>query len=67
MEKKPIEIYCPICGFTSPLSDPDSSWAGLSREEKIERMKALQESDTPIFLCKGCVNPADSAKILEIR
>lgn len=63
----PIEVYCPICGFQETLNELDESMESLSREEKISHIRELQSSDKPYFTCDGCGNPADSAKILEIR
>ena len=53
MEEKPIEIHCPICGYTTFINDPDSSMKGLTREQKIERIRSIQSGDTPFFTCSG--------------
>ncbi len=66
-ESKPIEVYCPICGFKETLNADDARLAGLSREEKIARIREFQASDEPFFTCDGCDSEKESAKILEIR
>ena len=66
-EKKPIEVFCPICGFQEAINSDDSRLSGKSREEKIAAIRALQESEEPFFTCDKCDSPAESAKIIEIR
>jgi uncharacterized Zn finger protein (UPF0148 family) len=63
----PVEIYCPICGYTTAVKETDHHLEGLSRQEKIEAIKALQESDQPIVVCKGCDDPKQTARIMEVR
>ena len=65
-ESKPIEVYCPICGFHESLNADDNRLAGLTRKEKIARIREIQASDQPFFTCDGCGNEKESAKILEI-
>lgn len=67
MDEKPIEVHCPICGYTTFINDPDSSMKGLSREQKIERIRKMQAGDAPIFTCSGCDAPEKTPNILEIR
>ena len=64
--EKPIEVYCPICGFREAINE-DEKLAGLSRSDKIKQIRTLQTSKDPYFTCAGCENPKESAKILEIR
>ena len=64
---KPVEVFCPICGFATPVKDADHGLNGMSREDKIDAVKKLQQSDTPIVVCKGCDDPAETAKIMEVR
>jgi hypothetical protein len=66
-EDNPIEVHCPICGFHEALNTDDERLTGLSREEKIERIRELQASADPFFTCDGCDSPKESAKILEIQ
>lgn len=66
-ERRPIEVYCPICGFHEAVNCEDERLAGLSRDAKIERIRELQESDHPFFTCDGCGDPTGSARVLEIR
>jgi hypothetical protein len=64
---KPIEVYCPICGFNEAINSDDARLKGKSRDEKIVEIRALQDSDAPFFTCDKCDSPAESAKIIEIR
>jgi hypothetical protein len=64
---KPVEIFCPICGYTTLVKEADHGLEGLSREEKIKAIQKLQESDHPIVICKGCDDPGQTAKIMEVR
>lgn len=66
-EQKPIQVYCPICGFEEALNTDDPRLAGLDRAGKIIRIRELQASNQPFFTCDRCDNPASSAEILEIR
>ena len=67
MEQKPIEVYCPICGFSESINDPIPSLEELSREERVAHLRMIQKGDNPLFFCKGCVNCEDTSRILEIR
>jgi hypothetical protein len=64
---KPIEVYCPICGFREDINSDDDRLRGLSREKKIAKIRELQGSAAPFFTCDGCRDGVESAKILEIR
>ena len=64
--EKPIEVYCPICGFHEALNE-DENLVGLSRSDKVKKIQTLQASNDPYFTCAGCEDPKESAKILEIR
>jgi hypothetical protein len=66
-EDKPVEIFCPICGFTTPVNQVDEKYATLTREEKVSYVKMLQKSDHPVFTCGKCDNPGQSADIMEVR
>ena len=66
-ENKPIEVYCPICGFNESINSDDVRLKGKSREEKLVEIRELQNSETPFFTCDKCDSPAQSAKIIEIR
>ena len=67
MPDKPIEIHCPICGFSTYINDPDKSFDGLSRDEKITKIKSMQKSDQPVFTCDGCDRPDQTAGIMEVK
>ena len=67
MSEKPVEIFCPICGFTSLVKEVDDEYAVLPRDEKVAYIQKLQESGRPFFLCTRCDNPEQSAKIMEVR
>ena len=67
MEDKPVEVYCPICGFSEPINDPIPALEDLTREERVAHLRMIQNSENPLFLCKGCENCEDTARILEIR
>ena len=64
---KPIEVYCPICGFHEAINSDDSRLKGASRSEKIAEIRALQSSENPYFTCDRCDDPTGSADILEFR
>lgn len=64
---KPVEIYCPICGFSTLVKETEHNLTGLSRDERVRRVKELQAGDTPIFMCDGCDNPEQSAGIMEVK
>ena len=63
----PVEIFCPICGYATAVKETDHDFEGLTRSEKIEAIKALQESDQPIVVCKGCDDLKQTARIMEVR
>lgn len=67
MAEKPIEIFCPICGFKTYVNNSDETIADLSRAEKIKHIQKLQKSERPFFLCNGCENPKATSEVLEIR
>jgi hypothetical protein len=67
MADKPVEIFCPICGFTAPVKDDAPEFAGLSRAERVEKIKIIQKSDHPLVECDGCDNAEASAEIMEVR
>jgi hypothetical protein len=62
-----VEIFCPICGFTTPVGQVDDTYKTLSREEKVSYVEKLQKSDHPVYLCSNCDNPEQSADIMEVR
>ena len=64
---KPIEIYCPICGYASYINVPDASLDGLSRDEKMAKIREMQRGDHPAYTCDGCDSPDQTAGIMEIR
>lgn len=66
-DEKPVEIYCPICGFTTPVKQVDDQYTAMNRDEKISYIKMLQRSDHPVFTCSKCDNPEQSADIMEVR
>ena len=66
-DQKPVEIFCPICGFTTTVKETDHGLEGLSHDEKVEAVKKLQQSEHPIVVCKGCDDPEQTAKIMEVR
>lgn len=66
-DERPIEIYCPICGYITPINITDESLESLPREKKLAKLKALQRSDHPFYTCGGCSDPEGSTGILEVR
>ena len=66
-EDRPVEIFCPICGFTTPVARVDDAYTGLSREEKVRYVRKLQKSDHPVFVCSNCDNPQQTPGIMEVR
>ena len=66
-DEKPVEVYCPICGFTTPINEVDEKYTALTREEKVSYVKMLQKSDHPVFTCSRCDNPEQSTDIMEVR
>ena len=67
MEEKPIEVYCPICGYTTLINVPENSLSGLSRDDKVSRLREIQHGPSPFYTCSGCKTAKDAAAILEIR
>ena len=67
MHDKPIEIFCPICGYATPVNEDNPELEGLSREEKVIKIRKLQKGEKPVFTCSGCDNPEASADIMEVR
>ena len=66
-DDKPVEIFCPICGYTTYVNQLDEKYAGLARDEKIQYVKTLQHGDHPVFLCSKCDNPEQTPGIMEVR
>ncbi len=66
-EDKPVEIFCPICGFTTPVNEVDDKYSTLTRKEKVNYVAMLQKSDHPVFTCSRCDNPEQTAGIMEVR
>lgn len=66
-EEKPVEVFCPICGYKSFIRKVDEKFAVMPRDEKVEYVKTLQMSGNPVFVCSKCDNPEQSAKIMEVR
>jgi hypothetical protein len=66
-EEKPVEIFCPICGYKSFIGKVDEKFAVMPRDEKVEYVKTLQLSGNPVFICSKCDNPEQSARIMEVR
>ena len=66
-DDSPVEIFCPICGYTTVVKEADRGLEGLSRDEKIQAVKKLQQSDHPIVECSGCDDPKQTAHIMEVR
>ncbi len=66
-DNRPVEIFCPICGYTTAVKEADYDLEGLGRDEKIQKIKELQGSDHPVVVCKGCDDPEESARIMEVR
>ena len=66
-EDNPIEIFCPICGFTTPVNDVGEKYKAMTREERIDYVRMMQHSDHPLFTCDRCDNPEQSAEIMEVR
>ena len=67
MNEKPIEVFCPICGFNSPFNEIDEELKSLPREEKLQALNQRQKEGEPVFTCSGCDDPEGSAKIIEFR
>ncbi len=67
MDEKPVEVFCPICGYHAALNDPEESMSKLTRAEKVEKIREMQKGDHPYVMCRNCRNPQDSVRILEIR
>lgn len=66
-EAKPVEVFCPICGYSTTVKETDHGLEGLSREEKVEAVKKIQQGEEPIVVCNGCDDPDQTAKIMEVR
>jgi len=66
-EDKPVEVFCPICGYTSYVKHVDEQFDTLPREEKVKYVKALQLSEHPVFTCGKCDIPEQTARIMEVR
>ena len=66
-DQRPVEVFCPICGYTSAINDPDDAFATMTREEKLRRIRAIQQSGRPVYTCSGCEDPQQSAQFLEIK
>ena len=66
-ENKPVEIFCPICGFTSYINQVDEQFEDMTRDKKVEYVKTLQKSEHPVFMCTRCENPEQTPGIMEVR
>ena len=66
-DERPVEVFCPVCGYTSPINDPDKTLESLPRDEKLRRIRLMQEGENPPFTCSGCDDPEGSVRVLEIR
>ena len=67
IDERPVEIFCPICGYSTTVKETDHGLEGLSHEEKVEAVKKLQQSGEPIVVCSGCDDPEQTARIMEVR
>ncbi|MBN1686156.1 MAG: hypothetical protein JW852_05850 [Spirochaetales bacterium] len=64
---RPVEIFCPICGYKVLINEVDEDYAGLPREKKVDYVRTLQKSGHPMFTCTRCENPEQTARFMEVR
>ncbi len=66
MNDRPIELFCPDCGYELSIVEANPGRYGKSREETVNVMRIFQATDHP-WICIKCKNDNNKSVPLEVR